>query len=176
MYIEVYPANDPNHCAEKYKIRFMPNDTNRIVYLYNQSQNRGRYVNSSTVRDRSRSPVSRTIQPSISETVQNPTIVASVSEMVQNPIESKLPESETIQNPIVNQNPDTAVAIYDPAMVYDIRPDITNLVSRLKEAYLNFNIGLVTIEMEASLTNNPLNSQEKEMIKLAANLFTKHTI
>lgn len=150
-----------------------------VIYLdridYNDPDSDRRRRN----RNRSRSPVrSRTFSPSIqpSQVMEPIQVIEPIQSQAPQVIESiqsiqsqapQAPHTLQVMGPIQESQP---IRSSDPI----IRPDVIDLITQVTDVYKKFHIGLATIEMEANLTNRPLNDHEKNAISFTANLFAKH--
>lgn len=89
-------------------------------------------------------------------------------------VESEQPQIEPI--PIETLVKITNTRPTETSTPSNIRPELQSTIDHLRDAYKTFHIGLSVVELEATMTNNPLNSDERSLISTAANMFKKFMV
>lgn len=76
------------------------------------------------------------------------------------------------------ETPEPVQPAHVPQMIAsnNIRPELQSTIDHLRDAYKTFHIGLSVVELEATMTNNPLNPDERSLISTAANMFKKFMV
>lgn len=194
LFMDVYENNAPvarygltrSYWAGKRFIDFELIESSRVRRSRSRSPSRSpspsSHSESSRHSDRSRSIQSRLGAPSERPTIPvieviEPGQVESRQVVEPNPIE---------QNEIKSIEPDKVIEAVEqplespeepsPPRPDTIRQELQSTIDHLREAYKTFHIGMSVVELEATMTNNPLNSDERELISTTANMFKKFTV